>query len=142
MAHNDVDLVVQPMQAPHQTIDREFSDAAGDKRGNIRLLETEHDRSFGLGQLSALENAADFANELGLENSSSGLANPRSAKTLPLLAVDFLGLLISLRIQASALAHSSTAIEKSTDWQKQNSGHPTTRARHGIPILFTFSKLR
>jgi hypothetical protein len=41
MPDDDVDTVIKPVQATHQPIDRGLADAAGDNRGNIRLLETK-----------------------------------------------------------------------------------------------------
>jgi hypothetical protein len=59
--------VVQSIQAPNQTIDREFACATGRKRGNVRLPEPEYGGRLGLGKLAAFDNPADFANELGIE---------------------------------------------------------------------------
>jgi hypothetical protein len=67
VAHNDIHPVVHSVQAPNQTIDRELSNAAGDERRDVRLLETEHGGSLGLGKLPAFDNSTDLANELGLE---------------------------------------------------------------------------
>jgi hypothetical protein len=82
VAHNDIYLVVQSVQAAHQTIDREFADAAGDKRGNIRLLESEHDGSPGLGKLPAFEDSTDFANKLGLEKLFFRIGKPEVGKNI------------------------------------------------------------
>jgi hypothetical protein len=67
LAHNEVYLVVQSIQASNQSIDRKFADAASDKRGNIRLLQSEHDGSLGLGKLPTFDDSAELANQLGLE---------------------------------------------------------------------------
>src|SRR6267378_7493729 len=67
VAYNDIHLVVHSIQAPNQTIDRELSNAAGDERRNVRLLEAEHGGSLGLGKLPAFYNSTNLANELGLE---------------------------------------------------------------------------
>jgi hypothetical protein len=82
VAHNDIYLVVQPVQAPHQSIDREFTNATGDQRGNVRLLEAEQDRSPCLGKLPAFENTADFANELGLEKLFFRIGKPEIGKNI------------------------------------------------------------
>jgi hypothetical protein len=55
VAYNNVYFVIQTIQAPDQTIDREFSDATGDERRNVRLFEPKHGCGLGLGQLPALD---------------------------------------------------------------------------------------
>jgi hypothetical protein len=102
VAHNDIYLVVQSVQAANQTIDREFADATGDKRRNIRLLETEHGSRLGLGKLPAFENSADFANKLGLEKLSFRIGKPKVGKDIAAARGYFLGLLISCLASPSA----------------------------------------
>jgi hypothetical protein len=67
VAHNEVYLVVQSIEASNQSIDRKFADATGDKRGNIRLLQPKHDGSLGLGKLPTFDDSPEFVNKLGLE---------------------------------------------------------------------------
>jgi hypothetical protein len=55
------------IQASNQSIDREFADATGGKRGNIRLLQPKHDGSLGLGKLPTFDDSPEFVNKLGLE---------------------------------------------------------------------------
>jgi hypothetical protein len=52
--------------------------AAGDQRGNVRLLEAEDGRSLGLGKLPAFDNSTDYANKLGLEKLFFRIIKPRS----------------------------------------------------------------
>jgi hypothetical protein len=67
VAHDDIHVVVHSVQAPKQTIDGESADATDDKSRDVRLLETEHGGSLGLGKFPAFDNGADLANKLGLE---------------------------------------------------------------------------
>src|SRR5215208_6157739 len=63
VAHDDIYFVVQSVQTPNQTIDREFAYAAGDKSRNVRLLEPKHGSSLGLSKLPTFDNSTDFANK-------------------------------------------------------------------------------
>jgi hypothetical protein len=65
VAHDEVYLVVQSIQASNQSIDGEFADAAGDKRGNIRLLQRAWQQPWS--ELPTLDDATAFANQPGLE---------------------------------------------------------------------------
>src|ERR1700758_2071188 len=64
---NQIDLVIQPIQAPNQTLYRKLAHAPSNKRRYVRLLQTKHRSSLGLRQLASLDDLADFANELCLE---------------------------------------------------------------------------
>src|SRR5271169_1745034 len=60
VAHDEVYLVVQSIQASNQTLDRKLANPTGDKRGNIRLLQPECVSSLGLGKLPTFDDPANF----------------------------------------------------------------------------------
>jgi len=128
VAHDEVDLVVQPIQASDQTIDRELSDATGDKRRHIRLLQSKFGGSLGLGQLPAFENP------------SSGFSKPRSANTLPRLAVTFLSLLIPVPSRrlghgANFEMHAGLVLQRADDAKQVLGGWVAARSEHAHQAL-------
>ena len=108
MAYDAVDVVVQSIQASNQTIDREFADATGDKRENVRLLEPKHDSSLGLRKLPAFDDPANFANELGLEKLFFRIGKTRIGKAI---AAARIHLFIAAHLVPRRLAHSSIAVQ-------------------------------
>ena len=95
MTYNNAYFVIQTIQAPDQTIDREFTNAAGDKGGNVRLLDPEDGSSLGLSQLPAFDDPANFTNKLGFEKVFFRIGKTQIGKTLPMLKVTFFALLMA-----------------------------------------------
>ena len=61
--HHD-DIPIEAAHAAQQAFERELVYPAGDQGGYIRLLQSEQVSGLGLGQLAALEDVADFTDEL------------------------------------------------------------------------------
>lgn len=90
LTNNQINLVIQPIQAANQALDRKLAHAAINKLGHVRLLQSEQGGGLGLGQLAAFDDLVDFTNEFGLEKLLLRIGEPENGKDIPLLMVTLL----------------------------------------------------
>ena len=82
VAHYDVHLVIQPIEAANQAVQRELSDTAGNNGRHVGLLEAKQDRRLGLGELAAFDDRTNFPDQLCLEQLFFGIGKAKVSENI------------------------------------------------------------
>src|ERR1700730_18728820 len=87
--HHDSHVLIQTADTTKQALQREPVNAPAQESGYVGLLEAQQGRRPGLGKLTALDDVANFAHQLGLELFFLGVFEAEVGKHIPAAACRF-----------------------------------------------------